>query len=201
MGGQRAHYKPIQALGLKADHPQDVLTHLLSMARSDVAYLADLDAIQGGARQDAVIEACAKKVACLWLDAGFRSLDEAKAVQARFGNVRPVLGSETLLSQESLRAESVVLSLDQGQEGRRGDPAWWRSAEAWPDQVILMTLDRVGREAGPEIEALHWARSLGFQGQLFVAGGVRDLGDLQRLQAEGARGALVASALYRGSLP
>jgi phosphoribosylformimino-5-aminoimidazole carboxamide ribotide isomerase len=64
-----------------------------------------------------------------------------------------------------------------------------------------MTLGRVGSDAGPDIERLTRLRRLAPAHRIFAAGGVRDQSDLDQLAGLGIAGALVSTALHRGTLP
>ena len=63
-----------------------------------------------------------------------------------------------------------------------------------------MTLDRVGKHYGPDLERLRQLRNSAPLTALYAAGGVRNPDDLHTLQATGCAGALLASALHDGRL-
>jgi phosphoribosylformimino-5-aminoimidazole carboxamide ribotide isomerase len=66
--------------------------------------------------------------------------------------------------------------------------------------VIVMTLDRVGARAGPDLETFARLRAAAPDRTLIGAGGVRDAADVRAAAAAGAAGWLVASALHDGTL-
>jgi phosphoribosylformimino-5-aminoimidazole carboxamide ribotide isomerase len=140
-----------------------------------------------------------------WIDGGFSGAEDAAAVAGR-GHV-PVLGSESLAGAEGLALAigrlgpaRVVLSLD-WRGGRFLGPREVLDVPGlWPDRVILMTLDRVGIDRGPDLAALERLVSCAGHRGVFAAGGVRDAADLEALRAIGVAGALVASALHNGRL-
>ena len=68
----------------------------------------------------------------------------------------------------------------------------------WPDDVIVMTLSRVGGDAGPDFVLLHRLLGASPYTRLYAAGGVRDAADLRKLRDMGVAGALVSTALHRG---
>jgi phosphoribosylformimino-5-aminoimidazole carboxamide ribotide isomerase len=70
----------------------------------------------------------------------------------------------------------------------------------WPARVIVMTLNRVGSDAGPDMERLALIASRVPNASIFAAGGLRGPSDLMRLAEAGVRGVLVASALHDGRL-
>ena len=117
----------------------------------------------------------------LWLDAGFASAGAAEALRAGLGaagqQVVAVFGSESLASRAELErcfagtnvsganisdanataqsaATEGVLSLDR-RDGQRLDAAGcWDAPALWPKRVIVMTLERVGSDAGPDLDTL-----------------------------------------------
>jgi phosphoribosylformimino-5-aminoimidazole carboxamide ribotide isomerase len=146
----------------------------------------------------------------LWLDAG---LADAAAGEALRGQLAPhasrivlVYGSESLRSREALercfaRDSGAALSLDR-RDGQRLDPAGcWEAVELWPERLIVMTLERVGSGAGPDLETLQEVGRLAPGAMLIGAGGIRSEDDLARASAAGADAWLVASALHDLQLP
>jgi HisA/HisF family protein len=206
--GDRARYAPIRSrLGAAADVVA-LAGALLSLTRSPVLYVADLDAIEGQGSHAEIIGALARRYpeVELWVDEGVVS--PAAAISLARGGVVPVLGSESLGDVETLGEivrqlgkRGCVLSLDHRDARFLGPPALETTADAWPDRVIVMSLSRVGTNAGPDLARLARIRaSAGCRG-VFAAGGVRDPADVGRLRAAGMSGALVATALHEGRLP
>ena len=215
VGGQRHAYRPIVSRLAAGSAPPDIARALLAAAppppgQGPVLYVADLDAIQGGAPQwAALLELLqAQPALCLWLDAGFAEAAAVRALRARLGpaaaRVRPVYGSESLASAAALdevaQDPSAILSLDSRLQ-RPIDPAGsWQRPHAWPRTLIVMTLDRVGMGSGPDLGTFARLRALAPDRTWIGAGGVRDAQDLRAAEAGGAAGWLVASALHDGSL-
>src|SRR5262249_9162262 len=73
-------------------------------------------------------------------------------------------------------------------------------ADCWPARVIVMTLDRVGSQSGPDLERLRAVKAAAKDRAIYAAGGVRDGDDLQSLVNAGITGALVAAALHNGQI-
>lgn len=212
--GERAAYRPIVSSLAPGSDPSTMASALLSRTRppaggTPVLYVADLDAIQGGAAQRDVLAALleGRPDLCIWLDAGFagpaqaRSLRRALRVDAT--RLRPVYGSESLPSGggpdglDWLAADPLaILSLDCRQD-RPLDPAGlWTRPQLWPRTVIAMTLDRVGAGAGPDLAIFGGLRARAPDRTWIGAGGVRDAGDLRAAAEAGASAWLVASALH-----
>ena len=188
--GERSAYRPIISGLAAGSAPRVLAPALLAAAGADVLYVADLDAIQGGAVQFTALAS------------------DALACRARLGpaaaRVRAVYGSETLASLDALVGlaadASAILSLD-FRHDRAVDPAGCNTQPAlWPRSVIVMTLDRVGGAAGPDLATFAALRAAAPQCAWIGAGGVRDANDLREAADAGASAWLIASALHDGAV-
>jgi uncharacterized protein related to proFAR isomerase len=213
--GERAAYRPIMSSLVAGSHPLTIAAALLPPATAGRAavtplYVADLDAIQGGAVQVATLRRllALRDDLCLWLDAGLAGAAAGAALRGAFGaggdRVRLVYGSESLsaggASHELAEDPHAILSLD-CRLARPLDPAGlWSRPALWPRTVIVMTLDRVGAAAGPDLSTLPRLRALAPDRVWVGAGGVRDGDDLRSAAMTGASAWLVASALHDGTL-
>ncbi len=118
----------------------------------------------------------------------------------------PVFGSESLRSRAALQGcfadgRDGLLSLDR-RDGRRLDEAGcWEAPALWPRRVIVMTLERVGADSGPDLDTLREVQARSPATRLIGAGGVRNAADLALASEAGAEAWLVASALHDGRLP
>ena len=223
--GNRQAYRPmVSALGAGSD-PVMLAQALCEHCATDQLYVADLDALLGEPAQAEVLRALLQALPALelWLDAGFTDVDAAEALLADLGagaaRVVPVFGSESLASRGELqrcfaprlvehgqRGEPVnrhhagVLSLDR-RDGQRLDAAGcWDAPALWPQRVIVMTLERVGSNDGPDLDTLRDVRLKSPASFIVGAGGIRNDADLARAAAAGADAWLVASALHAGRL-
>ena len=213
--GERSTYRPIISALAAGSEPRVLARALLVAAGTDpdkasVMYLADLDAIQGGAVQHAAIAAllAALPQLTLWLDAGFADVPRARALRESLGaagtRVRPVYGSESVASSAALARIAddpvAILSLD-SRAAQPLDPAGcWQQPALWPRCVIVMTLDRVGAGLGPDLAVFDSLRRAAPDREWVGAGGVRSAADLAAAAAAGASAWLVASALHDGTL-
>jgi phosphoribosylformimino-5-aminoimidazole carboxamide ribotide isomerase len=93
-----------------------------------------------------------------------------------------------------------VLSLDFRDRQFLGPRELLTETDAWPAQVIVMSLARVGGISGPDLERIEHVRQLAGGRQLFAAGGVRDGEDITRLAESGAAGVLAASVLHKSAM-
>ncbi|WP_455959710.1 HisA/HisF-related TIM barrel protein [Methylorubrum aminovorans] len=202
--GERDAYAPIDTPLARGSRPADVARGLLDAVGTDCLYVADLDAIMDGVEPDgASLEAVAS--ACpgvrLWVDAGFSDLSAVERF-TRLGLGRPVIGSESQRDAGLVRAlgNRAVLSLDSRGAERLGPEALHEEAGSWPEDVIVMTLARVGTGTGPDLSGISRAVALGQHRRIYAAGGVRGPEDVAALAQAGAAGALVASAIHDGRL-
>jgi phosphoribosylformimino-5-aminoimidazole carboxamide ribotide isomerase len=120
--------------------------------------------------------------------------------------VVPVFGSESLRSRAALQGcfgsgRDGLLSLDR-RDGQRLDAAGcWDAPSLWPQRVIVMTLERVGADSGPDLDTLREVQARSPTTRLIGAGGIRHPADLALAAEAGADAWLVASALHDGRLP
>lgn len=210
--GNRQAYRPVVSRLVEGSDPVTVACALLDHCASRRLYAADLDALTGRPAQAAVLRALlqARPDLEFWVDAGFRRAADADDLCERVGSgaerIVPVFGSESIASADDLAAISqrdadAVLSLDR-RDGHRLDAAGcWDRPALWPARVIVMTLERVGADSGPDLDTLAEVQARAPKAQLVGAGGVRDGADLDRAATAGAWAWLVASALHDGRLP
>ena len=202
--GQRDSYAPIVTPLAKGSAPAAVAAGLLRVMPARTLYVADLDAIMDGtnpdrASLDAIASACPG--VALWVDAGF---SDPRAVAAFLGEGlgRPVLGSESQTDSALVRAfgDRAVLSLDARGDARLGPADLHDDPDAWPSEVIVMSLAQVGAGVGPDLARLRAIAAMRPGTRLYAAGGVRGAADIAALREIGMAGALVASAIHDGRL-
>ncbi len=203
--GQRHRYVPLRTALCRSHHPLDVITAYLDIASFTTLYIADLDAIAGNDPQLATLAGIASGFPALriWLDAG-RATGAALASLKR-PDASPVIGSESYHDWESLKSaltrhRNVILSFDFMCGKLRGPEILMRHTQAWPERLIVMTLDRIGTGGGADIARLQGIRALAGSRSVFAAGGVRSKTDLEQLAALGLSGVLLASALHSGAI-
>lgn len=220
-GGRRELYAPVAAMGGDALEPPGDAGALARWYVRERGvrelYVADLDAIAGGAPQRAAVASLAAVGAPLWLDAAVMSAAGARAALAA-GAGRVVVGLETLDSFDSLAdvcgavgGERVAFSLDL-REGEPIAPAGLlaagsgaadlaaRAAAAGVGAVIVLDLARVGTARGLDLALVERVRKAVPGTMLLAGGGVADAHDLARLADAGCDGALVATALHDGRI-
>lgn len=205
--GERSAYRPVHSELCGGSEPLVVARALLDATASATLYIADLDALNGGALQTRVLRAllAALPHIAIWLDGGFRDAGAAAALAHDLGpaaeRLTPVFGSESLATAEAAREcfadpRRAILSLDR-RGGQFLDPAaCWTTDALWPDRLIVMTLERVGAFAGPDLATLAAIRRRAPRASLIGAGGIRNASDLEAAATAGADAWLVASALH-----
>ena len=210
--GDRQSYRPIVSKLCVGSDPIEMARALCRHCASSRLYVADLDALTGGVAQVDVVRALLRALPALelWLDAGFADAAGAATLCERIGapagRVMPVFGSESLRSLGALReafarSGTGVLSLDRRGDQRLDPAGCWDHPELWPGRVIVMTLERVGADSGPDLDTLREVRARVPAAQVVGAGGIRHAEDLECARAAGAHAWLVASALHDGRLP
>ena len=219
--GARDRYAPVQSAAGWPIDPGNALT--LAEVYTDVLgiseiYAADLDAILGQRQQDEVTRELAALNVPLWLDAGVRSVDDARKAMA-LGASQVIVGLETLPSFDVLSDicaaignDRVAFSLDLRDNqpiltnGARIDGA--RSPEeianvaviSGASTLIVIDLARVGTGRGVDVDLLSRIHSAAPQSNLVAGGGVRGWDDLVQVAKAGCSAALVATALHDGRI-
>ena len=216
-GGRREAYAPVRSLLVTGGAVGDPIT----LARAyheilgcDERYVADLDALAGGAVQHALLRALAGLRGRLLVDAAVTTPERARELVA-VGAARVVVGLETLPSFDALalvaRAigpKRVVFSLDLRDgvplvEARcSGTPlAVARAAvTAGAGAIIVLDLARVGSGRGVDVGLVEALRRAFPHVELLAGGGIGTARDLDRLADAGLDGALVATALHDGRI-
>jgi phosphoribosylformimino-5-aminoimidazole carboxamide ribotide isomerase len=219
IGGRRDEYRPIVSKLTTSTDPVEVAKALLAASGVGELYVADLDAITGGAVSQAVLRLCQELAVPVWLDVGVNEQRPATRLPDS-PHVWPVVGTETATPvqlAEVMRvagSRPVAVSLDLkaerllgqwelwGAEHERGVGSVARTAiKAGAKALIVLDLARVGTGTGTGTEALLRVFREVFPGvDLIAGGGVRNGDDVKRLVEAGADAVLVASALHDGML-
>jgi phosphoribosylformimino-5-aminoimidazole carboxamide ribotide isomerase len=231
--GARDRYAPVQnAAGWPIDPGNartlaEIYTDVLGISQ---IYASDLDGILHRRPQDDMTRGLASLSAPLWLDAGIRSVDDARRAIA-LGVSRVIVGLETLPSFDLLSdicaavgGDRVAFSLDLhdgqplitsgagGDDAPRVDNAARVGDAQTPEEiaalaaisgantVIVIDLARVGTGRGIDVGLLSRIRSAVPGPSLVAGGGVRGWDDLVLVARTGCDAALVATALHTGAI-
>jgi HisA/HisF family protein len=210
--GERERYRPVRGRLAPSADPVALARGFSAIGGREV-YVADLDAIGGGALQADAIAALAAETHVI-VDAGATRAARVRDLLG-LGVARVVVGTETLDDVATLPAlaeaagpDGLVLSLDlrhrraisraPALDGRPALEALDALAAVAPAEVIVLDLARVGTGSGPDVALIAELHAAFPAVELLAGGGVRDADDLRALEAAGAAGALVATALHRG---
>jgi phosphoribosylformimino-5-aminoimidazole carboxamide ribotide isomerase len=167
----------------------------------------------GGSGHAALLRALAGE-ARLMVDAGVSEPTAARAL-LDLGAHRVIVGTETLTGPDALDRllaelpggalvlsvdlrDGRVLSPDPQLAGLRALDAFERLRRVGLREAIVLDLARVGSGDGPDVALIAELHAALPNLELLAGGGVRDVEDLRALEAAGAAGALVATALHRG---
>ena len=139
----------------------------------------------------------------LWIDSGLDLFinENSRPFQHRVSNV---LGSETGIAIEQLgnytRKSDCILSLDYAAGGLLGNMDLLDQPALLPQRLIIMSLQRVGTNAGPDLVRISSLVDKLRDKQVYAAGGMRNADDLRLLATHGVHGALIASALHNKTI-
>jgi len=224
--GNRARYEPV-ASALVPDAVGDAVALIRAFRRrlgAGTCYLADLDAIQVGAIQRAMIRELAE------LETGFAGpimVDAGAHTPASSFEVLACGASQVVIGLETLRAftdlveiarvvggDRVIFSLDLRMGSPILHPAMHDVAAAQPDALslaaqaleagvsglVLLDLARIGTGCGADLGLIEGVRKRFPTVRLLAGGGVLARRDLDRMRDAGCDGALVASAIHSGNI-
>jgi phosphoribosylformimino-5-aminoimidazole carboxamide ribotide isomerase len=217
VAGQRERYRRVQSQLTPSCDPSVIMRVFIDEFDLGRLYIADLDAIQFQQLNRCTIAELALGESSLIVDRGVRSAADVEEL-LELGVDQVVVALETLDSVDTARtqvsrfgADRLVFSLDL----KNGRPLTinpdWKGVEPFDiarqlidvglQHVIVLDLAAVGVDNGtPTIDLCQRLRSLLPDGTIVTGGGVSGCEDLQRIEAAGADGALVASALHDGRL-
>jgi phosphoribosylformimino-5-aminoimidazole carboxamide ribotide isomerase len=222
--GDRSRYAPLTS-DLVPDHPGDpvaLLRAFHAVLGVHECYVADLDAIQGGALQRTLLRQLAEFhtgfAGALLVDAGTNQPGGALEVLS-CGASEVVVGLETLHAFSDLAGivqvvgpSRLVFSLDLKLGAPILHPALQDASGAGPDALslaeqataagvatlLLLDLGRIGTGCGVDLGLVETLRRRFPKIRLLAGGGVLTRKDLERMRDAGCDGALIASAIHAG---
>lgn len=201
--GLREHYAPINSPLCPSSNLEHVIAAYLSLHAFTIFYIADLNAIAGDHCHKVLLSRLLDQHPHLtfWIDSGFQS---APTLYQQYANYWPVLGSESYTTENYIHLANFqkryILSLDFSATVPLGAPEIFTFCAIWPKHIILMTLQRVGSNQGPDFEKLHDFMQNFPDHRFIAAGGVRHLSDINALSQMGIHSTLLASALHAGAI-
>jgi phosphoribosylformimino-5-aminoimidazole carboxamide ribotide isomerase len=197
--GNREHYKPINTDLCKSSDIFQVIEAFLDVYEFDSFYIADLNAITHQGNHNLLIADVLTRYPQImfWIDKGYQKYDEGLPTAS---NTLPVLGSESYrndtVSEIKAHRNNFILSLDYSNTNALGPDSLFSDPSFWPKNIIIMTLDRVGSNHGPDLNKLAEFCRRYPDNNFIAAGGIRNKQDCMLLSKAGVHQALVASALH-----
>jgi phosphoribosylformimino-5-aminoimidazole carboxamide ribotide isomerase len=199
--GNRQCYQPINTDLCKSADIFQVIEAFFGVYTFDTFYIADLNAITNQGDHNQLINEVLIQYPNInfWIDRGYQQIDQFSP-----GNWLPVLGSESYRNETVAEIKTFknnfILSLDYLLSDTLGATSLFSDPSFWPEKIIIMTLERVGSNNGPDLKKLcEFCRQ--YPDKNFIAaGGIRDKLDLMALSEAGIHQALVASALHSGGI-
>ncbi|TAN66068.1 MAG: nickel transporter [Methylobacter sp.] len=201
--GNREHYRPINTDLCKSSDVFQVIDAFLGVYGFDTFYIADLNAITHQGDHDRLITEVLTRFPQItfWVDKGYQTYAEDVPFPE---NILPVLGSESYrnetISEIKAYKNNFILSLDYSNSNTLGAESLFSDSTLWPKNIIIMTLERVGSDYGPDLEKLTEFCKQYPNKNFIAAGGIRNKRDLMALSEAGIHQALVASALHSGAI-
>ncbi len=197
--GSRSDYQALKTPLFPSSSIFDVMETFLNLHPFEIFYIADLNAITHQGSHQQLINAIVGQYHDIefWIDDGSQLTainDEGPK------NLKTVIGTESQQSIVHKPSNDYILSLDFKAEQRWGHPQFFESSDLWPQQIIIMTLAKVGSHSGPDFVKLARYCHDFPEKQFIAAGGVRNVQDLQQLKNIGINKALIASALHSGCI-
>lgn len=223
--GIRAGYEPVRSAlsdGTVGD-PVVLLRAFREVLGVKTCYVADLDAIQGGAVQRKMLTELAQPAlgaGPILVDAGAHSIQGALEVFS-CGASEVVVGLETLQTFGELAdivreagPSRVVFSLDlklgrpilnsnfHDTGGTVPEPLVMaaRAVDTGVATLLVLDIGRVGTGCGVDLGLIEGLRQRFPSIRLLAGGGVLARKDLDRMRSAGCDGALVASAIHSGTI-
>ncbi|MFD1421010.1 1-(5-phosphoribosyl)-5-[(5-phosphoribosylamino)methylideneamino]imidazole-4-carboxamide isomerase [Lactiplantibacillus songbeiensis] len=182
-------------------------------------HLVDLDGAKSGRPENLATVAAIRAAfnGTLELGGGIRSYDLA-ARYLKLGVDRLIIGSAALTDPALVKrllttfgGERIVIGVD-GQDGQVAINGWLEQSQTKMSTLIqtmmasgakhfvVTDVARDGTMQGPNLNLLGQLHAQLPQAQLVASGGIRNVADLQTLQAMGIADAIIGKALYEGSV-
>jgi phosphoribosylformimino-5-aminoimidazole carboxamide ribotide isomerase len=201
--GNRDDYAPLKSEICNSSDIFDAINAFSSRFGVSIIYIADLNSItrlgDNASLLDDVLTAFPHLL--FWVDSGYPLCD---ANLQKHKNFFPVLGSESFQDDNTAEiaqfGNRFILSLDYSATGEMGAKTLFSKQKLWPENIIIMSLPRVGSTLGPDFDSLSTYRKRYPQQKIIAAGGIRDNEDLIKLAHIGITKALVATALHNGKI-
>jgi len=198
--GLRKDYMPLQTPLCASSQLSDVIEAYLTIWPFTHFYIADLDALMDTGNNQSAISILLKRYPKLYfmIDSGGINTHYLSAFPHQY---TPIIGTESVNLQAlkiiHQQTNDFILSLDFSKNDQAmGDGILYNTSHLWPKELIIMSLNLVGKNTGPDLIKLTHYCHLYPQHNFIAAGGIRHQQDLQILKQSGIHQALIASALH-----
>lgn len=201
--GLRDQYQPIHSYLSASCKIEDVVNGFLSLHPFNTLYIADLNAIMRSGNNRELIDKVISDNNNIefWIDDGLMIEESSSITDTRY---KSIIGSENQYRLNSYHTESIkknILSLDFFPNiGYKGPVDLIENKALWPKDIIIMSLDHVGNNNGPDFERLLSFLNNYPENNIIAAGGIRNKVDLINLNKIGVNQVLIASALHSGMI-
>ena len=201
--GNRTHYQAIDTALCKSPDIFQVVEAFLGVYAFDTFYIADLNAITDQGDQNHLLNQVLMHFPHItfWIDRGYQKHDPSAKHPA---NTLAVLGSESYRNETIAEIKAYnsnfILSLDYSNSDALGAENLFYDSTFWPKNIIIMTLERVGNNCGPDMNKLSQFCRQYPDRNFIAAGGIRNKKDCMILTEAGIHQALIASALHSGAI-
>lgn len=203
--GQRNQYHAIKSALCNSCNPVNIISAFLKLYPFPIVYIADLDAITGNGNNNEIITTILDNNPhlTLWLDSGITKTDEIK--NKKFPRIIDVIGTETGINKKELlefknHHPDSILSLDFTDNRFLGDNDILNNPEAWQQNVIVMALNRVGSNTGPDIELASTIKQQNTDKIIYLAGGIANFSHIESIKQKNIDGALIATSIHSGKI-
>jgi len=202
--GNRSEYKAIASNLSSSAKPRDIINSFLEICAFEYIYIADLDALEKQGDNAEVIESLCLSYPNIefWIDTGYSLVNHFLRLP-NASNIRIILPSESLSSIEHFSAliedhpqHRFILSLDFKSNQLLGPNDLLHSKQNWPNDIIVLNLNKVGSHQGFSVPAELEPSDLAISSNFFYGGGIRNLADINKLKELGFSGALISTALH-----
>jgi phosphoribosylformimino-5-aminoimidazole carboxamide ribotide isomerase len=194
--GNRSGYLPLTWGASPVADPIGFLRHIRPVS----IYIADLDRISGTGSHDGLIRECNSLVGHCYADRGCRGPTD----MVDLPHLENVIGTETCGTDlESYHGGYLSIDMKNGAVIPSGDdPVEFLSSVSSFDFAgcILLDITAVGTRKGLKENDLSRFRNA-YSGRLLWGGGVASVDDLHTLRRAGFDGAIIATALHKGTIP
>jgi phosphoribosylformimino-5-aminoimidazole carboxamide ribotide isomerase len=217
VAGQRQFYRPVQSVLCDGSDPGRMLMSMKRRLRVTSCYVADIDGIQQRNCNQCSLAEMNRAGVSLLVDSGVRRQADIEPL-VEMNVDRVVLGSETIEDRSVVREladqygpSRLVFSVDIRNGQLQTANSEWKdlsplslaleAASLGITQFILLDLAAIGTGRGvPTLALCRELRNQIPSASIIAGGGVRTVADLNQLEAAGADGALVATAVHNGLL-